>query len=312
MNSYFYNKLAEAVADSRICTDEPMSNHTTFCIGGPADFLVYPRDVRALREGIRFCRQEGVPFFITGNGSNLLVGDGGYRGVIFKICRTLDDIREREEKDEAGLGHLFAEAGAGVMLSVFAHRICSLGYTGAEFMTGIPGTLGGAVTMNAGAYKRETADNILWAQVMDPEGNEQQLSKEDLHMGYRTSAVMKQDLIVLRAAFSFEQGDPGQIREKVRELTQARREKQPLEYPSAGSTFKRPEGLFAGKLIEDSGLKGYSIGSAQVSEKHAGFLINRGGASAAQMRSLITHVQKTVYDRFGVRLEPEVRFLGEF
>ena len=317
MNKDFYNELAGAAGNACILTDEPMSGHTTFGIGGPADYLVIPKDMQTLREGILLCRREGVPFFIMGNGSNLLVGDGGYRGVIFKIFRTMDDMQEQEETAEpgevsAGSSRLFAEAGAGIMLSVFAHRICQLGYTGAEFMTGIPGTLGGAVTMNAGAYNGETADTILWAQVMDPEGNVQKLYKEDLQMGYRSSIVMKKGLIVLRAAFSFEKGDPEQIREKVRTLSQARREKQPLEYPSAGSTFKRPEGYFAGKLIEDCGLKGYAIGGAQVSEKHAGFLINRGGADAAQMRRLIAYVQDTVFEKFGVRLEPEVRFIGEF
>ncbi len=303
----FYHKLSEAAGADHILKDEPMSAHTTFRIGGPADYFVVPEDAAALGRGVALCRAEGVDYFITGNGSNLLVGDGGYRGVVFHICHTMDDVVYEEKGTE-----LLVEAGAGVMLSGLARQVSSKGYTGFEYATGIPGTLGGGVTMNAGAYGGEISDNLLWAELMDETGAVLRLERDRLKLSYRHSVMMEQPLVVLRAGFSFTKGDAAAITEKVAELSRSRKEKQPLEYPSAGSTFKRPEGYFAGKLIQDCGLKGFRVGDAMVSEKHSGFVINVGHATAADVMTLIRHVQQEVDRQFCVRIEPEVRMLGEF
>lgn len=302
----FYHKLSEAAGADHILKDEPMSAHTTFRIGGPADYFVVPEDAASLGRGVALCRAEGVDYFITGNGSNLLVGDGGYRGVVFHICHTMDDVAYEEKGTE-----LLVEAGAGVMLSSLARQVSSKGYTGFEYATGIPGTLGGGVTMNAGAYGGEISDNLLWAELMDETGAVLRLERDRLKLSYRHSVMMEQPLVVLRAGFSFTKGDAMAITEKVAELSRSRKEKQPLEYPSAGSTFKRPEGYFAGKLIQDAGLMGYSVGGAMVSDKHAGFVVNKGGATAKDVLDLIKYVQDIVEEKFGVKLEPEVRLIGE-
>lgn len=303
----FYHKLSEAAGADHILKDEPMSAHTTFRIGGPADYFVVPEDAASLGRGVALCRAEGVDYFITGNGSNLLVGDGGYRGVVFHICHTMNDVAYEEKGTE-----LLVEAGAGVMLSSLARQVSSKGYTGFEYATGIPGTLGGGVTMNAGAYGGEISDNLLWAELMDETGAVLRLERDRLKLSYRHSVMMEQPLVVLRAGFSFTKGDAMAIIEKVAELSRSRKEKQPLEYPSAGSTFKRPEGYFAGKLIQDCGLKGFRVGDAMVSEKHSGFVINVGHATAADVMTLIRHVQQEVDRQFCVRIEPEVRMIGEF
>ena len=303
----FYHKLSEAAGADHILKDEPMSAHTTFRIGGPADYFVVPEDAASLGRGVALCRAEGVDYFITGNGSNLLVGDGGYRGVVFHICHTMDDVVYEEKGTE-----LLVEAGAGMMLSSLARQVSSKGYTGFEYATGIPGTLGGGVTMNAGAYGGEISDNLLWAELMDETGAVLRLERDRLKLSYRHSVMMEQSLVVLRAGFSFTKGDAMAITEKVAELSRSRKEKQPLEYPSAGSTFKRPEGYFAGKLIQDCGLKGFRVGDAMVSEKHSGFVINVGHATAADVMTLIRHVQQEVNRQFCVRIEPEVRMIGEF
>ena len=303
----FYHKLSEAAGADHILKDEPMSAHTTFRIGGPADYFVVPEDAASLGRGVALCRAEGVDYFITGNGSNLLVGDGGYRGVVFHICHTMNDVAYEEKGTE-----LLVEAGAGVMLSSLARQVSSKGYTGFQYATGIPGTLGGGVTMNAGAYGGEISDNLLWAELMDETGAVLRLERDRLKLSYRHSVMMEQPLVVLRAGFSFTKGDAMAITEKVAELSRSRKEKQPLEYPSAGSTFKRPEGYFAGKLIQDCGLKGFRVGDAMVSEKHSGFVINVGHATAADVMTLIRHVQQEVDRQFCVRIEPEVRMIGEF
>ena len=303
----FYHKLSEAAGADHILKDEPMSAHTTFRIGGPADYFVVPEDAASLGRGVALCRAEGVDYFITGNGSNLLVGDGGYRGVIFHICHTMDDVAYEEKGTE-----LLVEAGAGVMLSSLARQVSSKGYTGFEYATGIPGTLGGGVTMNAGAYGGEISDNLLWAELMDETGAVLRLERDRLKLSYRHSVMMEQSLVVLRAGFSFTKGDAMAITQKVAELSRSRKEKQPLEYPSAGSTFKRPEGYFAGKLIQDCGLKGFRVGDVMVSEKHSGFVINVGHATAADVMTIIRHVQQEVDRQFCVRIEPEVRMIGEF
>ena len=298
----FYHRLLEAAGSDHVLRDEPMAVHTTFRIGGPADYFVEPADASALAKGIALCREVDVDYFVTGNGSNLLVGDGGYRGVIFHICHTMDHIQYEEQE-----GELLVEAGAGVMLSRLARQVSSMGYTGFEYATGIPGTLGGGVTMNAGAYGGEISDNILWAELMDETGAILKLEKEHLKLSYRHSVMMEHPLVVLRAGFSFKKGDAAAISDRVTELSRLRREKQPLEYPSAGSTFKRPEGYFAGPLIEQAGLKGEGFGGAQVSKKHAGFIVNTGSATTADILKTIELVQTRVWQRSGVMLEPEVR-----
>ena len=303
----FYHRLLEAAGSDHVLRDEPMAVHTTFRIGGPADYFVEPADASALAKGIALCREVDVDYFVTGNGSNLLVGDGGYRGVIFHICHTMDHIQYEEQE-----GELLVEAGAGVMLSGLARQVSSMGYTGFEYATGIPGTLGGGVTMNAGAYGGELKDVLKEAVVMDREGNIFTVPVEKLAMGYRTSLVKTAGYLVLEAVIFLKKGSQEEIRDTMKDLADRRISKQPLEYPSAGSTFKRPEGYFAGKLIMDAGLRGYQVGGAQVSEKHCGFVINKGNATAADVCRLMADVQAKVQEQFGVTLEPEVKFLGDF
>lgn len=284
----------------RVCLDEPMSKHTTFEIGGPADVFVVPADPEELATVLGACRRLGVPSFVLGKGSDLLVSDAGYRGVMISL-EKLDRISEDGEV-------LVCEAGA--TLKEVAERACELGLTGFEFACGIPGSVGGACFMNAGAYDGCMADVLESVDVLAPDGSRCTLGVDELDLGYRKSRVRDEGLVVLRARIRLSPGDAAAIRDKMDDLTRRREEKQPLEYGSAGSTFKRPEGYFAGKLIMDAGLKGYQVGNACVSKKHAGFVVNLGGASAANVREVIAHVQEEVERQFGVRLEPEVRFLG--
>ena len=299
--------LSEIIGGGQILENEPMKNHTTFRIGGPADVLVCPETEDGFIRGLGWCRRQKIPVYIIGNGSNLLVGDKGFRGVVFKICRNLDKTDIIEEDSVVRV-----HAGAGVMLAKLAKDVSAEGCGGFEFATGIPGTLGGAVTMNAGAYGGEMKDILKSVRAVDMEGNIREFSLEELELGYRTSRIQKEDWIVLSAEMVFEKGDAGAIMARVDELSRQRREKQPLEYPSAGSTFKRPEGYFAGKLIQDAGLKGYRVGDAMVSEKHSGFVINAGAATAEDVRRLMADVDGRVYEKFGVHLEPDVRLIGEF
>ena len=283
--------------------DEPMRRHTTFRIGGPADYLIRPETEEVLRKILALCAEEKLPYFILGNGSNLLVSDQGYRGVIIQIYKNFQQCVTE--------GNVI-RAGAGILLSRLSAAAGEAGLTGLEFASGIPGTLGGAVFMNAGAYGGEMKDILSWADVLDEERKLRRLSAEELELGYRTSRVKKEGWIVTGAELKLKFGDPEKIREKIEELKAARTSKQPLEYPSAGSTFKRPEGYFAGKLIMDAGLRGFRVGGAQVSEKHCGFVINTGNATAADVRELMRQVQEKVWEKYQVRLEPEVRFLGDF
>ncbi|WP_418474016.1 UDP-N-acetylmuramate dehydrogenase [Frisingicoccus sp.] len=299
--------LSEIIGGGQILENEPMKNHTTFRIGGPADVLVCPETEDGFIRGLGWCRRQKIPVYIIGNGSNLLVGDKGFRGVVFKICRNLDKTDIIEEDSVVRV-----HAGAGAMLAKLAKDVSAEGCGGFEFATGIPGTLGGAVAMNAGAYGGEMKDILKSVRAVDMEGNIREFSLEELELGYRTSRIQKEDWIVLSAEMVFEKGDAGAIMARVDELSRQRREKQPLEYPSAGSTFKRPEGYFAGKLIQDAGLKGYRVGDAMVSEKHSGFVINAGAATAEDVRRLMADVDGRVYEKFGVHLEPEVRLIGEF
>ena len=299
--------LSEIIGGGQILENEPMKNHTTFRIGGPADVLVCPETEDGFIRGLGWCRRQKIPVYIIGNGSNLLVGDKGFRGVVFKICRNLDKTDIIEEDSVVRV-----HAGAGAMLAKLAKDVSAEGCGGFEFATGIPGTLGGAVAMNAGAYGGEMKDILKSVRAVDMEGNIREFSLEELELGYRTSRIQKEDWIVLSAEMVFEKGDAGAIMARVDELSRQRRQKQPLEYPSAGSTFKRPEGYFAGKLIQDAGLKGYRVGDAMVSEKHSGFVINAGAATAEDVRRLMADVDGRVYEKFGVHLEPEVRLIGEF
>ena len=286
---------------------EPLSEHTTFRIGGPAAFYLAPESEDEVREALAFAGEKGLPYYLIGRGSNLLCSDEGFDGVIIEIGKGMEQISIEWASENA-----IVTAQAGVSLSSLAARLAKEGLTGFEFAGGIPGTLGGAIAMNAGAYGGEIKDCILSARVLTEQGEIRTLDKAELELGYRTSVIQRESAIVLSGTFAFQTGDTEKIQETMRELNQRRRDKQPLEYPSAGSTFKRPEGYFAGKLIEDAGLRGYRVGDAQVSEKHCGFVVNRGRATAADVYRLIRDVQKKVWDEFQVKLEPEVRMIGNF
>ncbi|MCI8296940.1 MAG: UDP-N-acetylmuramate dehydrogenase [Lachnospiraceae bacterium] len=301
-------QIAEALygvlgTKEQIMLEEPMSGHTTFRIGGPAKIFVTPEDRRELAAVLALCRKEGCPWTILGNGSNLLVSDSGFAGVVIQIGKGFDQIAIEGEQMAAGAGALLAQA---------ARQACRAGLSGLEFATGIPGTIGGAVVMNAGAYGSEMKDILLSAQVLTEDGSQREVSAGELELGYRTSSILRNGWIVLGVRLRLQKGDPETIGQRVRELTAARKAKQPLEYPSAGSTFKRPEGFFAGKLIQDAGLKGFQIGGAQISEKHSGFVINRGGATASDVMELCRQVSEKVKAQSGVELEMEVKTLGEF
>ena len=298
-----YRELCAAAGTEAVLVNEPMSRHTTFRIGGPADYFVMPSENGQIRDVIRMCREQAVPYYVMGNGSNLLVGDRGFRGVIIQIGRNMSRI------DVVGT-RIRVQAGA--LLSKVASAALEASLAGMEFASGIPGTLGGALRMNAGAYGGEMKDIVRGAEVLTAEGEIRQLLVDELGMGYRTSVIARNDYVALGAELSLEPGDPKEIRAKMEELKRRRIEKQPLEYGSAGSTFKRPEGYFAGKLIEEAGLRGYTVGGAQVSEKHCGFVINRGGATAADVMQLMRDVTERVKENSGVTLEPEVKRIGEF
>lgn len=297
--------LQRIAGEQAVRLQEPMSAHTTFRIGGPADYFVEAGNESVLKELLLLCKETETPFFILGNGSNLLVSDEGYRGVMISL-RRFDEISFREGEGTEN-GKTVMTAGSGVLLSKAAMQAAERGLTGFEFAGGIPGTLGGAVTMNAGAYGGEIKDVILSARVMTQEGDVTELSAEELALSYRHSIIQEKELIVLSADFAFVHGDEEQIKEQMRQLNARRREKQPLEYGSAGSTFKRPEGYFAGKLIQDAGLKGYRSGDVMVSEKHSGFVVNVGKGTCGDAMRVIEHVQRTVYEQFGVELELEVK-----
>ena len=303
MNQKVIEKFWNLLGKDRVLVDEPMKRHTTFRIGGPADFFLLPSTVDEVRGILEICREEELPYFILGNGSNLLVSDKGYRGVIIQLYRNFSNISVEGNEICASSGALLSQIAA-------AARNASL--TGFEFAGGIPGTLGGAVFMNAGAYGGELKDVLKEAVVMTEQGEILTLPVEKQDMGYRTSRIKKAGYLVLEARLVLKQGDMDKIRDITKDLTEKRVSKQPLEYPSAGSTFKRPEGYFAGKLIMDAGLRGYQVGDAQVSEKHCGFVINKGNATAADVLTLIENVREKVQEQFGVTLEPEVKFLGEF
>ena len=299
----FLNRLCEIAGSDHVCVDEPMKNHTTFRIGGNADYFVSPHSVEEIQEIIAACKKENIPYYVIGNGSNLLVSDKGYRGVIIRLFKNFGMLEVKQER-------IYVQAGA--LLSRTAKKALEHGLTGFEFAAGIPGTIGGAMVMNAGAYGGEMKDVTESVTVLTPDGEVKKLSKEELEMGYRTSVIVKKGYLVLEAELLLRRGNQEEILARMEELKEKRVSKQPLEYPSAGSTFKRPEGYFAGKLIMDAGLRGFQVGGAQVSEKHCGFVINSGNATAEDVIQLMREVSDRVKEQTGVVLEPEVKMLGEF
>ena len=297
-----YEELCKIVSEDQILKDEPMDKHTTFRAGGKADYLVMPSNEEQVRDLVLLSKKENVPYYVMGNGSNLLVRDQGFKGVIIQIARKMNQIRVEGET-------IYAQAGA--LLSKIAAQALGEGLTGFEFASGIPGTLGGAVMMNAGAYGGEMKQVIVNACVLTSAGEIAVIPVDLMELGYRTSVFAKNQDIVLSAQLKLEYGNEAVIREYMDELKEQRVSKQPLEYPSAGSTFKRPEGYFAGKLIQDAGLRGFQVGGAQVSEKHCGFVINKDHATATDILSLMEQVSDKVEAKFGVRLDPEVKIIGE-
>ena len=293
-------KLGEQV---EILVAEPMKNHTTFRIGGPADALALPKTPEEVAEVVRFCHEHAQPYYVLGNGSNLLVSDEGYRGLVLQLYRNFNDIQVNGET-------ITVQSGA--MLAAVARTAYQTGLTGLEFASGIPGTIGGAVVMNAGAYGGEMKNVLKEVTVLTKEGEVLVIPAKALELGYRTSVIPKNGWIVLGAVLRLKKGDQEQILARMEELKEQRITKQPLDLPSAGSTFKRPEGYFAGKLIMDAGLRGFTVGGAQVSEKHCGFVVNRGNATAADVWELICEVKRRVKEMTGVELEPEVKLLGDF
>ena len=297
------SRIADIVGADNVAADEPMARHTTFRVGGPADYFVRPVDVEQIPALISLGRMENIPYFILGNGSNLLVSDEGYRGMIINIADNMNGVDIHD-------GVIRAQAGA--MLTKVGRLARDNSLTGLEFASGIPGTIGGAVYMNAGAYGGEMKDVVVSVRAMDTDGRVYDLSVDEMDFSYRHSVIGERGLVVLEVMMKLAEGNLDEIDSRMNELAEARRSKQPLEYPSAGSTFKRPEGYFAGKLIMESGLRGYSVGGAQVSEKHCGFVVNRGGATASDVMTLIRDVQDKVREEFEVELETEVRLLGQF
>lgn len=303
MNQNIYHQMIQILDKERVLIDEPMKKHTTFRVGGNADYFVMPRTTEEVQQVVALCKKENLPYYILGNGSNLLVGDKGYRGVIIQIYREMNEISVEGECIRAQAGALLSKVGSVAL---------EAGLAGFEFAAGIPGAVGGAVVMNAGAYGGEMKDILSSATVLTDEGKILKLTNEELELGYRTSIIAKNHYIVLDAEYRLQRGDKAEIRATMDELKTKRVTKQPLEFPSAGSTFKRPEGYFAGKLIQDAGLRGFQVGGAQVSEKHCGFVINKGDATAADIVELMRQVSEKVFQEFGVTLEPEVKRLGEF
>lgn len=301
MKQTIFENLCEIVGRDSVLCGEPMKQHTTFRIGGPADYFICPHTADQVRDAVAFCKKRDIPWMILGNGSNMLVSDSGIRGVVLQIDHSFQNVARTEKG-------LWAQAG--ILLSRLAAEALKAELSGMEFAAGIPGTLGGAVSMNAGAYGGEMKDILSSVLVLDDQGMLRKIKVQDLQMGYRTSLVREKNWVVLEAELLLNRSNQKAIRTQMEELRKRRVEKQPLELPSAGSMFKRPEGYFAGKLIMDAGLRGYRVGDAQISEKHCGFVVNLGNATAEDVRTLITDVQKKVKETFGVYLEPEVRMVG--
>ena len=282
--------------------NEPMKRHTSFRAGGEAKWFAIPETAEELKAVIYACKKADTPWYVVGNGSNLLVSDEGFPGVIISTAKF----------DKLEVEGTRVTAGAGVILSKAASQAYRSGLTGLEFAAGIPGSVGGACVMNAGAYGSEMINVLKTVTVLTPEGDVKVLPAEELELGYRTSVIPKAGYLVLEAEMELQEGDPEAIKALMDDLAFRRKDKQPLEFPSAGSTFKRPAGYFAGKLVEDAGLKGFSVGGAEVSMKHAGFVINKGDATASDIYNLCKVVEEKILDQFGVQLEMEVKLLGKF
>ena len=303
MNASMYDYMKTVIPEERILFHQPMKEYTTFRVGGEAESIILIQQEEELARLISYLNQIEQDYFILGNGSNLLVGDKGYRGVVLKFDGPMEQI---------AVEGMRITAKAGALLSKVAVTAKENSLTGLEFAAGIPGSIGGGVVMNAGAYDGEMKQIVEAVRVMDSEGEITTLDNDTMEFGYRTSIIKNRPYIVLEVVLQLAEGDREQISIKMEELNKLRKSKQPLEYPSAGSAFKRPEGYYAGKLIMDAGMRGYRIGGAQVADKHCGFIINTGKATAADIREVIEEVQERVKERFHVSLEPEVVFLGDF
>ena len=299
---YVYKHLLNILDEKDIKLDEPMKKHISFRVGGPADILVKPRAEEQIKNIIDFAKKENIPYIVKGNGSNLLVRDGGIRGIVIEIT---DNFNSYEIEDK------IIKVQSGALLSIIGRAALKQNLKGFEFAAGIPGTIGGALAMNAGAYGGEMKDIVKSVRLMDTDGNIFNFSNEDMQFGYRKSVLSKSDYIVLDAEIELEKGDYEEIKEMMKDFSNRRITKQPLNLPSAGSTFKRPEGYFAAKLIDDSGLRGLTLRNAQVSDKHCGFVVNLGDAKASDILDLMYVVKSTVKNKFGVTLEEEVKILGE-
>lgn len=298
----FTAKLQKVIAGPRLLLDEPMSKHTTFHIGGPADYLVLPSSAGEVAAVLMTAREYNVPVTVLGNGSNVLVRDKGIRGLVLKFDTTMGNLSHNGATVKAGAGAALGD----VSRYAGSHRL-----TGLEFAVGIPGSIGGAVFMNAGAYDGEIGCCVAAVTAVSQDGRLRRFGHDDIRFGYRDSVFQHNGCIICEVELALRDGDVAAIDKKMNDYTRRREAKQPIEMPSAGSTFKRPPGHFAGTLIEQAGLKGLKVGGAQVSEKHAGFIVNAGGATAAEVLALIREVQRRVQERFGVRLQPEVRIFGE-
>lgn len=297
-------EIAKDIAGSgNVFINEKLEKHTTFRVGGPAACLVTPDSAESVYELVKICRKENIPYYVIGNGSNLLVSDEGFNGIIIKIGRKMSNISIKDK---------IITAEAGVLLSSIGAYAAKRSLTGFEFAAGIPGTFGGACVMNAGAYGGELKDVLVNVKAITPDGDIKEFAADELKMGYRTSIFLDKDYVILQGEIRLSEGVQSDIEARMAELAFQRRDKQPLELPNAGSTFKRPEGHFAGKLIEDAGLKGKGIGNACVSEKHAGFIVNKGGATAQNIYDTIRLVISQVEAQSGIVLEPEIRIIGKF
>ncbi|SES94617.1 UDP-N-acetylmuramate dehydrogenase [Anaerobranca gottschalkii] len=292
-------ELKAILGEENLKINHPLKDYTTFKIGGPADYFATPSTEEALLQLINYAKEFNIPFFVLGKGSNILISDEGYRGIIINLTEKLNKITGEDER-------IYAQSGA--TLTDISKKALEHSLTGFEFAIGIPGSFGGGIFMNAGAYEGQMSDVVERVWVIR-NGEIVPIDKEEMEFGYRKSIFQKYNDIIIKGCIKLQKGDYNQIKAKMDELTQKREEKQPLELPSAGSVFKRPQGYFAGKLIEDSGLRGYRIGGAQVSEKHCGFIVNTGGATAQDVKDLIQYIQKTVKEKFGVELEREVKYL---
>jgi UDP-N-acetylmuramate dehydrogenase len=297
-----YSRILSQFEPEQIKINEPLKRHTTFKIGGPADIMLFPSNVNDLQKAINTCVKDNLPYFIMGQGSNLLVRDGGYRGIIIKIGATLKKFMIQDTK-------IYAEAG--VRLSELARAAAAHSLTGLEFAEGIPGSLGGAIVMNAGAYDSEMKNVLESVQALNTRGQIDTFKVEELDMSYRKSIFQENDLIIVSAILQLKRGEKTLIQTTMRDFARRRREKQPLDYPSAGSVFRRPEGIYVGPIIEKMGLKGFAIGDAQVSEKHAGFIINKGNATASDVLKLISFIQEKALQTYGIELKPELAIVGE-